>query len=165
MKKVLVAALAAATALSGIVPAGVASAQPGWQDHDRDRDHDGVPDRAERSVPPGWQGHDRDHDGVPDRVERWDRRQWEHDRDRWVKSGYRYYGGRHGYAGYNGRWRTGERYPYWRDHRYVIEDWRAYRLAAPPPGYRYYRDDSGDIVMAAIASGVIGLIVGSSLHD
>ena len=47
----------------------------------------------------------------------------------------------------------------------MIEDWRAYRLPPPRPGYRYYRDDNGDIVMAAVASGVIGLILGSALSN
>lgn len=120
MKKLLVAALAAATALTGVMSADVASAQP-YDHHDWNRDH----------------GHG-DH-------------QW------------RYYGGRYGYAGYRGHWREGQRYPHWRDRRYVVNDWRAYHLPPPRPGYRYYRDDNGDIVMAAVASGVIGLIVGSAL--
>lgn len=47
----------------------------------------------------------------------------------------------------------------------MIEDYRVYRLAPPRAGYRYYRDDDSDIVMAAIASGVIGLIIGSQLND
>lgn len=89
-----------------------------------------------------------------------------HDRDRDHDRGdhhWRYYGGRYGYNGYHGHWRTGQRYPNWRDNRYVVEDWRAYNLPPPRAGYRYYRDDNGDIVMAAIASGVIGLIVGNAI--
>ena len=39
------------------------------------------------------------------------------------------------------------------------------KLPPPRPGYRYYRDDNGDIVMAAIASGVIGLILGSQMGN
>ena len=131
MKKLFIAALAATTAMTGVLPAGVASAQPGyWRDNDRH-----------------WGRWDRDAD------------RWRHDR------GYRYYGRNYGYEGYHGRWRTGQRYPYWRDRRYVVSDWRAYNLPPPPPGYRYYRDDNGDIVMAAIASGVIGLIVGGALAN
>lgn len=137
MKKVLIAALAATTALTGVMSAGVAAAQPGYYGHD----HDG----------------DRDHDRDRDR----DRRDWgDHGDHHW-----RYYGGHYGYNGYNGRWRSGQRYPYWRDNRYVVEDWRAYNLPPPQPGYRYYRDDNGDVVMAAIASGVIGLIIGGALAD
>jgi Ni/Co efflux regulator RcnB len=139
MKTILIAALAATTAIGGVLPAGVAAAQPGYyrdHDHDYDRDHDR-----------GWHG------------DRWDRnaRHW---RD---QHGYRYWGGAYGYQGYRGHWRAGERYPYWRDRRYVVEDWRVYNLPPPRPGYRYYRDDNGDIVMAAIASGMIGLIIGGAL--
>jgi Ni/Co efflux regulator RcnB len=140
MKKLAIAALAAATAITGSMSAGVAAAQP---DHHWDRDHRG------------------DHRG-----DRWERpRNWDrwYSHDRW-SHGVRYYGGNHGYNGYHGRWRTGQRYPYYRDNRYVIEDYRAYRLPPPRAGYRYYRDDNGDIVMAAIASGVIGLIIGSQIN-
>lgn len=131
MKKLFIAALAATTAITGVLPAGVAAAQPGYYgDHDR----------------------------------RWDR--WDHDASRWRdQRGYRYWGRGYGYEGYQGRWRTGQRYPYWRDRRHWISDWRAYNLPPPPAGYRYYRDDSGDVVMAAIASGMIGLIVGGALSD
>jgi Ni/Co efflux regulator RcnB len=104
---------------------------------------------------PGYYG---DHD----RRDRDDRRDWDRDHDRGDHH-WRYYGGRYGYNGYHGHWRTGQRYPYWRDNRYVVEDWRAYNLPPPRAGYRYYRDDNGDIVMAAIASGVIGLIVGNAI--
>jgi Ni/Co efflux regulator RcnB len=159
MKKILIAALAATTALTGVVSAGAASAQSGYggyqRDHDRDRDRDGA----------YYRGRDRDRDGVPDRVERWQRRDWQRDHERWRRGEVRYYGDRYGYNGYHGRWRSGQRYPYWRNDRYVINDWRAYRLPPPRPGYRYYRDDSGDIVMVAIASGLIGMIVGSAIND
>jgi len=86
MKKLMIAALAATTALTGVMSASVASAQPGYYRHDRD-----------------WNGdRDRDRDGVPDRVERWQRRDWDRDRDRWVHHGYRTYGGHYGYNGYRG---------------------------------------------------------------
>jgi Ni/Co efflux regulator RcnB len=129
----LIAALAATTALTGVASAGVAAAQPGYH---RDRDHDGRPDRFDR----------HDNRFGPDRR-------------------YRYYGGEYGYQGYHGRWRSGMRYPHYNNRRYVIENYRAYNLPPPRPGYRYYRDDNGDIVMAAITSGVIGLIVGGALAN
>jgi Ni/Co efflux regulator RcnB len=143
MKKLFIAALAATTCMTGVLPATMAAAQPGYyHDHDRDRDH-----RDHNSY-----GHDRN----------WDR--WDRDADRWRHDhGYRYYGRSYGYNGYHGRWRTGQRYPYWRDNRYYISDWRAYNLPPPAPGYRYYRDDNGDVVMAAVASGMIGLIIGGAL--
>jgi Ni/Co efflux regulator RcnB len=149
MKKIVIAALAATTALTGVMSAGVAAAQPGYYG---DRDHH---DRGDRGDPRDHGGWDRDHRD-------WDR-QYSH--ERWNHGPPRYYGGRYGYAGYQGRWRAGQRYPYWRDSRYVISDYRAYRLPPPRPGYRYYRDDRGDIVMAAIASGAIGLIIGSALSQ
>jgi Ni/Co efflux regulator RcnB len=139
MKKILIAALAATTALTGVMSADIAAAQP-YRDHH---------DRHDRG---GWDHDHRD----------WNR-QYSH--ERWNHGPPRYYGGHYGYNGYHGRWRTGQRFPYWRDNRYVINDYRAYRLPPPRPGYRYYRDDSGDIVMAAIASGAIGLIVGSALGN
>lgn len=155
MRKTLATALAAATALTGAMSAGAATAQSRYygdryyDDRYRDSDRDGRPDYRE------W-NRDRDRDGRPDQYDRYDRRS-----DR----GYRYYGGRYGYDGYNGRWRTGHRYPYYNSSRYVISDYRAYRLPPPRPGYRYYRDDNGDVVMAAIATGIIGLIIGGALSD
>jgi Ni/Co efflux regulator RcnB len=142
MKKALIGAIAA---LSCVVTAVPAAAQY------RDSDRDGRSDRRE------W-NRDRDRDG---RRDQWDRRdnRVEGRRDyRW-----RNYGGRYGYNGYRGRWRTGQRFNHWNDRRYYVDDWRAYNLPAPRRGYRYYRDDTGDIVMAAIGTGLIALILGSQL--
>jgi Ni/Co efflux regulator RcnB len=47
----------------------------------------------------------------------------------------------------------------------VISDYRRYDLPPPRRGYQYYRDDSGDIVMAAVATGVIGLILGNAIGN
>lgn len=138
--------LLAAASVVTTVPASAQHYGGGYRDSDRD----GVPDRRE------W-NRDRDRDGRPDQ---WDRRDNRRDRHQW-----RYYGGRHGYDGYRGSWRTGQRYPYWRDNRYYISNWRVYDLPPPRPGYRYYRDRNGDIVMAAIATGMIGLIIGGALAD
>lgn len=111
---------------------------------------------------------DRDRDGVPNQYDRYDNRYDQRYDHRYDRRGYRdhrwqYYGGNHGYNGYRGPWRTGQRFTHYRDRGYYISDYRAYGLPAPRPGYRYYRDDNGDIVMAAIASGVIGLIIGNAL--
>jgi len=140
MKKLALVAVAAATAITGSMSSGIAAAQPDHRDRHYRGDHD---DRRDREYNRNW--------------DRW------YNHDRW-RGGVRYYGGKYGYNGYRGHWRSGQRYPYWRDNRYVIEDYRAYRLPPPRPGYRYYRDDNGDIVMAAIASGIIGLIVGSQIN-
>ncbi len=69
--------------------------------------------------------------------------------------------GKHGYNGYRGKLRTGQRYSNWRNSSNYINDYRSYNLPAPRQGYRYYRDNSGDIVMAAIATGVIASIFAS----
>ena len=163
MRKFLVTALAAAATLTGALSATTVGAQPrpyGYEDDARyrDSDRDGRPDYRE------W-NRDRDRDGRPDQYDRYDRRGPSDRYDRSDRGSYRYYGGRYGYDGYRGQWRTGYRYPHYNDRRYVISDYRYYRLPPPRPGYRYYRDDNGDFVMAAIATGVIGLIVAGALSD
>ena len=45
----------------------------------------------------------------------------------------------------------------------MVNDYGNYGLPAPRQGYRYYRDNNGDIVMATIAGGIIGLIIGSAI--
>ena len=150
MRKTLTATIAALTAISTVATAIPAFAR----DHDRDRDQRGE-----------WhRGNDRDRG--QDRDGRWERDD-RHDRGR--HNGWRdkrgrnwaYYGGNYGYDGYDGRWRVGQRYPYYQDQSYVVNDYSYYGLPAPRRGYRYYRDNNGDIVLAAIAGGVIGLIIGS----
>jgi Ni/Co efflux regulator RcnB len=147
MNKALAAVLIGATLLSGT--AATAQTYGGYRDSDRD----GRSDRQE------W-NRDRDRDGRRDQYDRHDRRS-----DRYRHQSYRYYGGQYGYDGYNGRWRSGQRYPYYNQSRYYLNDYSYYGLPAPRSGYRYYRDDNGDVVMAAIASGVIGLIIGGLLAD
>lgn len=133
MKKQIVGAM---TAL-GVLASALAAVPAAAQDR-RDRDH---------------QGSYRDRDRHDDRRD-----------NRAQQKRYKYYGGNYGYTGYKGRWRTGQRYPNYNQSRYVVSDYRAYGLPAPRQGYRYYRDsNSGDVVMAAIATGVIGLIVGGAL--
>ncbi|MDR2858123.1 MAG: RcnB family protein [Novosphingobium sp.] len=135
MNKTFSAAVAGLTAIASVLAATPTMAKP-WHDRDRDERHG------------NW---DRDRDG---RHGRWDRRDY-----RW-----KHYGGSYGYHGYSGRWRTGQHFPHFNNNRYVIRDWRAYNLPPPRHGYRYYRDDRGDIIMAAIGSGIIGLIIGSQLR-
>lgn len=164
MKKLVLGAAAAAMTLVS----GAAVAQPygyrGDRHYYRDSDGDGRPDYRE------W-NRDRDRDGRPDQWDRYDKRRYrDYDRygyyDRYGHYGrYRYYGPGYGYDGYRGRWRHGQRYPYYRDDGYVIYDYGAYGLPPPRSGYRYYRSDNGDVIMAAIASGIIGLIIGQALDD
>ena len=147
MKKIILGVAAAAMTLAS----GAAMAQPYYGDRGaydqryRDSDRDGVSDRRE------W-GRDRDRDGRPDQYDRSDSR----------RGGYSY--GRDSYRGQRG-WRQGQVYPYYRQRGYVIDDYRRYNLGPPRPGYRYYRSDNGDVVMAAIATGLIGLVLSGALND
>jgi Ni/Co efflux regulator RcnB len=61
-------------------------------------------------------------------------------------------------------WRRGQRL----DHRYhsrsyIVTDYHRYGWRAPPRGYAYYRTDNGDVVLAAIATGVISSVIANAL--
>jgi len=155
MKKIILGVAAAAMTLAS----GSALAQPYYGDRGdyrgaydqryRDSDRDGQSDRQE------W-NQDRDRDGRPDQYDRNDNRRGAYQR-----------GGPHYSQGYrgHGRWRQGQVYPHYRTRGYVIDDYRRYNLGPPRPGYRYYRSDNGDVVMAALASGIIGLVIAGALND
>jgi Ni/Co efflux regulator RcnB len=138
MTKILSGAMAGLTAIACVLSAVPAAAQ--------NRDH-----RDGRGNSREW---NRDRDGRGSQAGRQrDRRDY-----RWSR-----YNRQSGYNGYRGRWREGQRFNHWNNSRYYVNDWGAYNLPAPRRGYRYYRDDNGDIIMAAIGSGIIGLILGSQL--
>ena len=155
MNKIMTGAVSALTALSFVLTPVAASAQERRSDRDRSWSHD----RDDRGDHRNWR-HDRDRDGRADRGDRHDNRRDGRRAQRWS-----YYGGDHGYSGYRGSWRTGQRYPHYRDNRYLIQNYGDYDLPPPRRGYRYHRDNNGDIVMVAIASGIIGLIIGGALSD
>jgi Ni/Co efflux regulator RcnB len=46
----------------------------------------------------------------------------------------------------------------YRDHRYVVNDWRGHHLSAPPRGYQWVQTGD-DFVLAAIATGVIASVL------
>jgi Ni/Co efflux regulator RcnB len=81
---------------------------------------------------------------------------------------YGYYGQPYGYGygyGYNSpsyyghRWMRGQILPpHYRRH--VVYDYHRYGWGPPPRGYAYYRTDTGDIILAAIATGLILSILG-----
>ncbi|HUA79810.1 MAG TPA: RcnB family protein [Dyella sp.] len=52
--------------------------------------------------------------------------------------------------------------PAYRDKRYVVTDYRHYRLKPPPRGYQYIRSDNGDFLLAAVATGAIISIIAAS---
>jgi Ni/Co efflux regulator RcnB len=58
------------------------------------------------------------------------------------------------------RWEHGQTLPMsYRSNRYIVNDYSHRGWRRPPAGYAYYNTDSGDVVLAAIASGVISSIV------
>jgi Ni/Co efflux regulator RcnB len=152
MKRLIIASLAALT-FAAPLAISTASADPSHgrgRGHDRyDRDYDNRDDRRDerRAYREGYR------DGS-----RFDRR---------AHNGYYvgrtwYYGPppaayytRHDYRpGYHS-WRRGDRLPaYYRD-QYRPVDYRYHRLAPPPRGAHWVRDDRGDYLLVGIATGVI----------
>ncbi|HBK47294.1 MAG TPA: hypothetical protein DDZ67_12855 [Xanthomonadaceae bacterium] len=143
-----VLALSALLALGAVAPSAFADDH---RDHDRGRH--------------GW---DRDRDHRQDRRD--DRREWRDDR-RHYSNGYR-----EGYrdARYNDRrygyrpapppprhaWARGQRYhDYYRGPVYVVNDYPRYHVRRPPYGYHWVRDDRGNLLMVAIATGIIADLV------
>lgn len=56
-------------------------------------------------------------------------------------------------------WARGDRLGYY-NNQYREVNYRDYRLNAPPRGYHYVRDDNtGEIILAAIATGIIASII------
>ena len=54
------------------------------------------------------------------------------------------------------RFRRGDFLPYeYRQRQFLVNDWRAHRLYAPPPGYQWVQTDGGDFLLIAIATGMI----------
>jgi Ni/Co efflux regulator RcnB len=49
--------------------------------------------------------------------------------------------------------------PEYREQRYWVRDWRARRLSAPPRGYQWVQTDTGDLLLMAIATGLIANVV------
>ncbi len=65
---------------------------------------------------------------------------------------------------YRNDWRRGERFDYRRARNYrVINDYRGYRLQAPPRGYHYVRSGN-DAVLVGITTGVIAGIIAGALR-
>jgi len=62
-------------------------------------------------------------------------------------------------AGPNHSFHRGERLPReYRGTHYVVDDWRAYHLSAPPRGYHWVQT-GGDYVLVAIATGIIAQLL------
>ena len=125
--------LMTATALVATLTGTVAaSAQDGY----RDRGDRGGYDREYR----GDRGDRRDYRG--DRRD--DRRDWRNGR-----------GDRGRYA----RYARGQRF---RGDGVYLSNYSRYGYRAPPRGYRYYRTNTGDVVLAAVATGIIASVIAGS---
>lgn len=183
MKRIAMAALAAATFAAPLALAAPAFADPPRQersDSDWNRDYnDGRGDyRGDRN--------DRDWDNRGDRRDergdyRGDRRdergdyrnghrhhradnRWDDRRYNGYTSNGRWYYGRPGAnvrdARYDYRqWRRGDRLSQYHRGRVQRIDYRREHLRAPPRGYDYVRDDRGDTLLVGIATGVILAVI------
>jgi Ni/Co efflux regulator RcnB len=103
----------------------------------------------------GYRGHDRRWDDGPRHSQRFDHG---HDRGGWERRHDHHESERRHWDGHR-EWRRGGYLPHaYRGHE--IRDWRAYRLQAPPSGYHWVQAD-GNIVLAALATGLIAQIIAS----
>jgi len=148
MNRFVVGAVASLLALGTVAPA--------FADNDhRGRGHDRHDDR-----------HDRRHD----RHDRHDRRDWRDDRRREAHHDRRYYDNRGyyrpappprvvyrpapGYGSYG--WARGHRYrEYYGGPVYVVNDYSRYSVRRPPRDHHWIRDDRGNLLLVAIATGII----------
>ena len=62
----------------------------------------------------------------------------------------------------HGRWARGQRLPYEYRRSYVVSDYHRYRLRPPPHGYYYVRSGD-DVLLTAIASGIISAVLGNAI--
>lgn len=151
MKKVLTAALAAVIATSSLGVASAAEAQSrGNYEQRQDRRDDRRDDRSDR----------REY-RQERRADRQEYRQDQRAYARWQQSQRRYNAGRY-YAprGYQTRsWSYGQQMPsYYRSNQYVVSNYGQYGLRAPPRGYQYVRSGN-DVVLAAVAGGLITAVI------
>lgn len=138
MKPLMIGVLSLATLATPLA----ASAQS-WGYGDRDRD--GRYERWERRADLNW----RDGGRYTDRERYRDWRRYQRDQARdWRRD-------RREYRREMRRWHRGAVIPYDYRRSWYVRDYRRYGWAPPPRGYGYYRTDTGDIVLAAIATGVI----------
>lgn len=110
----------------------------------------GFPGRGDGPGPRWDHGarYERDHDRR-DRHERWEPRHGRDDRRDW----------RPGLPRPSAQWHRGGYVPAsYRTPQYVVTDWRARQLQAPPSGYQWMQVN-GDFVLGAIAGGLIAAIV------
>jgi len=163
MKKVLTAAIAATLAVGSMGLATAASAQSrGYAPQNRyEQSQDRRDDRNDRREYRQDSRDDRRDDRHDRRDDRRDYRQDQRAYGRWQQSERRYHAGRYqAPRGYQyQQWSYGQRMPsYYRSSNYVVNDYNRYGLRAPPRGYQYVRSGD-DVVLAAIAGGLITAVI------
>ena len=126
-------------------------------DNDRGRGHYSYQDRDHR------RGHDRDRYDRHDRHDRRDRVSYRYVEPRRVYRGDYRPAYRHTYRPVvyaSPRWARGARY-YGPGYgpTYVVRDYGHYGLRHPPYGYGWRRDDRGDFLLVALATGIIADLV------
>lgn len=145
MKKLLTASLAAVIATSSLGLASAAEAQSrGYDRQDRQEQRRDYRD-------------DRRDDRRDYRQDRREAREYA----RWQRAERRYNAPRYvAPRGYQTRsWSYGQTMPsYYRGQGYVVNDYNRYGLRAPPRGYQYVRSGN-DVVLAAIAGGLITAVI------
>ena len=159
MNKFATAALAAviATGSIGIASAADAQSRPEQRQDRRDDRRDDRNDRRE------WRQdnrEDRREYRQDRRDDRQDYRQQARAYDRWQRAERRYNAGRYAPPrGYQVRqWSYGQRIPSYYSRGYVVNNYSAYGLRAPPRGYHYVRSGN-DVVLAAVAGGLITAVI------
>lgn len=126
-------------ALALLAGSGAAAADS-WHDHDRDHDRNDHHDRDRDRGHGNDRGYDRGHGDWHDR----DHRDWDH----------RYYSERRGYGGPH--WSRGYRYD---GPMYIVNDYNAYRLAPPPYGYRWVRNDDSYLLVSIGDNMILDLVI------
>jgi Ni/Co efflux regulator RcnB len=148
MKKIVTAALAAVIATTSLGAATAADAQSRRDVREYQQDRREL--REDRRELRQEQRQDR-------REYRQDVRQYE----RYQRAQQRYNAPRYvAPRGYQVRsWSYGQRMPsYYRTNAYVVQDYSRYGLRRPPQGYQYVRSGN-DVVLAAVAGGLITAVI------
>ncbi len=64
------------------------------------------------------------------------------------------------------QWSRGGRMPdQYRQQQYRVNDWQQRRLQAPPNGYAWYRNDNNQYLLAALATGIIAVVVSQNQYQ
>ncbi len=150
MNKFTTAALAAMIAVGSIGAASTADAQSRNDRYEQRQDRREARDNR----------HDRREYRQDRREYRQDNRQQARAYARWQRAERRYRAPRYvAPRGYQVRsWSYGQRMPSYYSRGYVVNNYAAYGLRAPPRGYQYVRSGN-DVVLAAVAGGLITAVI------